>query len=103
MNGVHSNLVVSLYLVAPCVCAVVFDTLGKRMLYEAFFISFWRSLSMKSNLPSFVSNALKSSLNSGFMINMEVVCINEVFSCTPQSFNIFMACAMVETRLACGG
>jgi hypothetical protein len=62
----------------------------KRMLYEAFFISFWCSLSIKSSLPSFVSNTLKSSLNSGFMINKEAVCINEVFFCTPQSLNIFM-------------
>jgi hypothetical protein len=50
----------------------------KKMIYVAFFISC--SLSMKSNLPSFVSRTSSSSLNSGFMINKDVVCIKTVFS-----------------------
>jgi hypothetical protein len=66
-----------------------------------FFISC--SLSIKSNLPSFISRTPSSSLNSGFMINKEVVCIKAAFSSIPQSLTIFMACAMVGTMLACGG
>jgi hypothetical protein len=67
----------------------------------AFFIAC--SLSIKSNLPSFVSRTPSSSLNSGFMINKDVVCIKTVFSSIPQSLTIFMACAMVGTRLPCEG
>ena len=60
------------------------------------------SLSSKSNLPSFVSSMLKTSLNSGFTIRKVAVCIRAVFSCTPQSLTIFMASAMLGTWLVGG-
>jgi hypothetical protein len=49
-----------------------------------------------------VSNDARSSLNSDFIISKLDVCIRTVPSCTPHSFSIFIASAMVGTWLVIG-
>jgi hypothetical protein len=54
-------------------------------------------LSRKSSLPSFVSNNLRTSLPSGFMMSNVIVCMRAVFSFTPHSLTLAMASARLGT------